>query len=119
MTDYSKLVDALRYCTNEDNVCTQEQNCGYYGKGFFCQDSLMNDAADAIEALQADVQFYNALADEWQSAAENKERLLRLYRAEQAKHFYSAIDDNGRIKATPCACMNIPVFPDSSENPNS
>jgi len=51
MTDYTKLVKALRYCTNEDNVCTKEKNCGYYGKGFFCQDALMNDAADAIEAL--------------------------------------------------------------------
>lgn len=51
MTDYTELVKALRYCTNEDNVCTQEKNCGYYGKGFFCQDSLMNDAAAAIEAL--------------------------------------------------------------------
>jgi uncharacterized CHY-type Zn-finger protein len=53
MTDYTKLIKALRYCTNEDNVCIKEKNCGYYGKGFFCQDALMNDAADAIEALQA------------------------------------------------------------------
>ena len=78
----------------------------------------MLDAADAIEALQAEVQFYNALADEWQSSAENKERLLGLYRAEQAKRFYSATDDNGRVIQNPCSCMNIPVFTDCSENPN-
>lgn len=74
---------------------------------------------ETIDALQAEVQFYKALVYEWQSSAENKERLLGLYRAEQAKHFYSAMDDNGRIITNPCARMNIPVFPDSSENPNS
>ena len=90
-----------------------------FGAEYGCDADLIERAAAAIEDLQAEVQFYNALADEWQSAAENKERLLGIYRAEQAKRYYSAIDDNGRIIANPCACMNIPVFSDSSENPNS
>ena len=81
-------------------------------------EKLMRDAAAAIEALEAEVQFYDALAEEWKSLAENKERLLGLYRAEQAKHFYSATDNNGQIIQNPCAVMNIPVFPDCSENPN-
>lgn len=72
MTDYTELVKALRYCTNEDNVCTQEKNCGYYGKGFFCQDSLMNDAAAAIEALQ---EYLAASNDEVNHLAESNKEL--------------------------------------------
>ena len=49
---YDELIDALRYCADEDKICTRQQNCGYYGKGFFCQDVLMRDAADEIERLQ-------------------------------------------------------------------
>ena len=117
MTNYEKLVEALR-CGEYKPECGSS-DCPYWS-GLGCMDGqLMEDAAAAIEALQAEVQFYKALADEWQSSAENKERLLGLYRAEQAKRYYSAIDDNGRIIANPCACMNIPVFSDSSENPNS
>lgn len=29
------------------------------------------------------------------------------------------IDHAPTVAASPCVCMNIPVFPDSSENPNS
>lgn len=115
MTDYSELVKALRYCADNAfcNDCPIFETCVWMKHGG------MTMAADAIEALQAEVQSYKALADEWKSSAENKERLLGLYRAEQAKRFYSAMDNNGRIIQNPCACMNIPVFPDSSENPNS
>jgi hypothetical protein len=55
MTDYNKLAEALRRCANRDTICTTEDNCGYLGKGFFCTDALMTDAADAIEALQAEI----------------------------------------------------------------
>ena len=117
MTDYTKLVKALRCCAT---MTCKGDECKYMILGCHdCFPKLHDDAAAAIEALQAEAQFYKALADEWQASAENKERLLGLYRAEQAKHFYSAIDDNGRIKVNPCACTNIPVFPDSSESPNS
>lgn len=122
MADYTELVEALRYCVSGD--C---ENCSYFDKckeNGTAMDQLHNDAADAIEALQAEVQFYKALADNWQESAESKERLLglyraELYRAEPTKHFYSATDNNGRVIQNPCACMNIPVFPDSSESPNS
>lgn len=120
MTDYSELVEALRCCAGTHTKPTKcpdyGDSCGCGGK---CLDKHLISAADAIEALQAEVQFYDALADEWKSSAENKERLLGLYRAEQAKHFYSAMDDNGRIITNQCACMNISVFSDCSENPNS
>lgn len=115
MTDYTKLVEALRYCADNAfcNDCPIFETCVWMKHGG------MTLAADAIEKLQAEVQFYDALAEKWKSLAENKERLLGLYRAEQAKRFYSATDDNGRVIQNPCACMNIPVFPDSSEIPNS
>ena len=51
MSDYSKLVEALRYCVS--GVC---KNCSYFDK---CKENgtamaqLHNDAAAAIEALQA------------------------------------------------------------------
>lgn len=82
MTDYKNLVKFLR---------------GLSPWAFpEASNKRMKEAADAIEALQAEVQFYDALAEEWKSLAESKEQLLGLYRAEQAKHFYSAIDNNGR-----------------------
>lgn len=112
MTDYEELAKALRGLAN--GIWKNSEYTWFGG-----EEKVFADAAAAIEALQAEVQFYEALADEWKSSAENKERLLGLYRAEQAKHFYSATDDNGRIIKNPCACLNIPVFPDSSEIPNS
>lgn len=112
-----ELVEALRHCNGPSFLTCRE--CQYNNDLLSCAYKMLRDAADAIEALQAEVQSYKVLADEWQSSAENKERLLGLYRAEQAKHFYSAMDDNGRIIANQCACMNIPVFSDSSEIPNS
>lgn len=118
MTDYAKLVEALRCENTGDDECGSS-DCPYWS-GLGCMDGqLMEDAAAAIEALQSEVQFYKVLADNWQESAERNERLLGLYRAEQAKHFYSATDNNGRIITNPCDCMNIPVFPDSSESPNS
>lgn len=115
MNNYVQLVKALR-CCDEYAFCN---DCPIFETCDGDVDKAMAIAADAIEALQVEVQFYESLADEWQASAENKERLLGLYRAEQAKRFYSAMDDNGRIIANPCAYMNISVFPDSSENPNS
>ena len=51
MTDYTKLVKALRYCVS--GVC---KNCSYFDKckeNGTAMDQLHNDAAAAIEALQA------------------------------------------------------------------
>lgn len=117
MTDYNELVKALHRCDMKQGCFNA--NCRYSVGKYFCDmDKVHKDAAAAIEALQAEVQSYKALADEWKASAENKERLLGLYRAEQ-RNVYSAMDDNGRIIKNPCAYLNIPVFPDSSESPNS
>jgi hypothetical protein len=52
MTDYTKLVAALRECARDDADC--RNNCPYYNHDV-CTDDLKSDAADAIEALQAEV----------------------------------------------------------------
>ena len=58
MTDYTELVDALRYCVR--GVC---KNCSYFDKckeNGTAMDQLHNDAAAAIEALQAEVEELKA-----------------------------------------------------------
>ena len=54
MTDYTKLVEALRYCSRSEVIACRQ--CEYYGKEWpiGCEEALMADAADAIEALQAE-----------------------------------------------------------------
>ena len=63
------LIKALRYCADKDKICTEQTNCGYYGKAFFCQDELMLDAADALEAAEqriADLEAQLPKEGEWQ-----------------------------------------------------
>ena len=50
MMTNAELIKALRYCGDGKNICTEIENCGYYGKKYFCQNALLNDAADALEA---------------------------------------------------------------------
>ena len=51
MSDYTKLVKALRCCAS--GACDSEK-CDYIGIGAYgCMIGLAQDAADAIEALQA------------------------------------------------------------------
>ena len=64
---------------------------------------------ETIEALQADAQFYKNLAEEWQDAAERKERLLGMYRAQ---NIYSAKDASGNVITNLCSLNR-------SESPNS
>ena len=53
MTDYTKLVEALRDCASGDGErCLK---CTYHkASNMPCDNALMTDAADAIEALQAE-----------------------------------------------------------------
>ena len=54
MTDYSKLVEALRCDNTGDDECGSS-DCPYWS-GLGCMGGqLMEDAADAIEALQAEL----------------------------------------------------------------
>lgn len=52
MTDYTKLVEALRYCTDRNRMDCHECK---YEQDFPCRIKLIADAADAIEELQAKV----------------------------------------------------------------
>lgn len=56
--DYDGLVTVLRYCGNGDDVCEMCEKCLFYDKReeetskYYCDERLMNAAADAIEELQ-------------------------------------------------------------------
>ena len=58
MTDYTKLVEASRHCISDPYGFVECDGCPVFCKGIDCQNDLHNDAAAAIEALQAEVAFY-------------------------------------------------------------
>jgi hypothetical protein len=60
MTKYTELVKSLRYCSRSEVIACRQ--CEYYGKEWpiGCEEALMADAADAIEALQAEVERLQA-----------------------------------------------------------
>ena len=51
MTDYTKLVEALRHCMTKEDGITICEPCPYYGKGIECENVLHTDAAAAIEDM--------------------------------------------------------------------
>ena len=55
MTDYTKLIEALRYC--KVDYCSSCLGCPMYAdyEGSGCLNEMHDDAADAIEALQAEI----------------------------------------------------------------
>lgn len=57
MTDYSELVEALRYCSTTKGMVYCNVNCkyGWEERSGGCKDILMTAAAAAIEALQAEL----------------------------------------------------------------
>lgn len=77
MTEYNKLVEALRRCQFGHGMCAE---CPYYGhKGRWngedlsdCDDKMHLDAADAIEALQ---EYLAASNDEVNHLAESNKEL--------------------------------------------
>ena len=46
-------------------LCTEIENCGYYGKKYFCQNALLNDAADALEAAEKRIAELMPKDGEW------------------------------------------------------
>ena len=107
MAEYTELIKALRCQFYGDQECAD--NCPYCGDGCMPATCAM-DAAAAIEALEAERDYYKAEADKWQESAESKERLLGMYRAQ---NMYSAKETDGRFILNQCANMN------RSENPNT
>ena len=76
MTDYTKLVEALRHCSHDGLVKCNE--CKYGGKEWpvGCEEELMKDAAAAIEELQQIADHYEQTAkDYWKEACEYKAQL--------------------------------------------
>lgn len=112
--DYEQLVKALR-CPDFADVPCGNHECKYFD-AYGCKARvILNDAAAAIEALQAEAQLYKNLAEEWQEAAERKERLLGMYRAQ---NIYSAKDSSGNLITNLCS-LNRSESPNSPENPDS
>lgn len=54
MTDYTKLVEALRYCGNFTEREGCDESCEYFND-MDCPNRIMSDAAAAIEELQAEI----------------------------------------------------------------
>lgn len=57
MTDYTELVNALRYCSTTEWMVYCNVNCkyGWEERSKGCKDLLMTDAAAAIEGLEAEI----------------------------------------------------------------
>jgi hypothetical protein len=77
MTDYTKLVEALRCCIpNPPETC---EGCTYDTGGECNVVRMMADAADAIEALQAEVEkYHDAFARLAKTAVELEQRVSEL-----------------------------------------
>ena len=54
MTDYTKLVEALRYCGNFTEREGCDESCEYFND-MDCPNRIMSDAAAAIEALETEI----------------------------------------------------------------
>ena len=62
---YEELIKALRYCGKKYFTGDECKNCSLFGTGPLCSDKLKLDAAAAIEALQAELNFYKKRLKEW------------------------------------------------------
>ena len=74
MTDYTKLVEALRWC--DASFLHECDNCLYVKYKHYkddCMDRMLRDAAAAIEALQAEVKDLNEALKSESKARQNAE----------------------------------------------
>ena len=81
MTDYKELIEALRNCADA-NPC--DKPCKYSSE-MYCTETLMQDAADAIEELLTECENLHEL---WQMAEGDKKE-LRNRRVADEQHFYA------------------------------
>lgn len=58
--DYTKLINSLRICTNHIPTC---EGCSMLSHGEYCDEDLMNEAANAIEELMNRVKELEAQND--------------------------------------------------------
>lgn len=84
MTDYDKLVAALRTCAVYD--CGQ---CSYDSIGSDCSVKLANDAADAIEALQSRCGVLTFKLEEAAEMLKQMPKRGEIVRCGECKHCYA------------------------------
>ena len=82
MTDYTKLVEALRHCSHDGLVKCNE--CKYGGKEWpvGCEEEMMRDAAAAIEELQDKVVELQEELNDADVAADDNARQIEALEAE-------------------------------------
>lgn len=92
MTDYNKLVEALRYCAETPEEEKDCYLCDYYPK---CSDVIAKDASTAIEELQADVDKANKSADAYRAMYFAKRGDITIEKVRELDeidcHFHSAL----------------------------
>ena len=78
MTDYTKLVEALRYCGNFTEREGCDESCEYFND-MDCPNRIMSDAAAAIEELEAEVRkYHDAFGRLSKTAVELEQRIAEL-----------------------------------------
>lgn len=75
MSKYEQLVKALRHCSHDGLVKCNEYKYGGKEWPVGCEEELMCDAADAIEALRAEL-------DQWKAAVKGQEDGIKVLQAE-------------------------------------
>ena len=78
MTDYTKLVEALRYCGNFTEREGCDESCEYFND-MDCPNRIMSDTAAAIEELEAEVRkYHDAFGRLSKTAVELEQRIAEL-----------------------------------------
>ena len=114
MTDYTELVKALRYCSHDGLVKCNE--CKYGGKEWpvGCEDEMMRDAADAIEALQAEqkktvTQIFGEEQQEWEEYCTGLMNRIKELKAQLLKRGEWVLQASGQdCKCSVCESYWIP-----------
>lgn len=104
MTDYTNLIDkvnipelvkALRHCISDSYGFVECDGCPIFCKGIDCQNDLHNNAAVAIEALQAEVDKANKSADAYRAMYFTKHGDITIEKVRELDeidyHFHSAL----------------------------
>lgn len=67
-----ELIKALRYCSDEDKICTEQTNCGYYGIGL----ALSNMGKKLIASDWSKRSMpYSSMEDQMKQDRENNESI--------------------------------------------
>ena len=108
MSDYKKLVEALRICSGfvEKPSCTK---CAYSHKTK-CKWDMMQDAADAIEALQAEVEKWQDIA--YQDSLKQGKMQERIWELEALKeaHIKPSYGEWLTVQINPLDRMHNPIY---------